>query len=145
LNRQEFEQVRDLAGKQITADIVWASPRDAKPNLTFDSVPLENALEWDIVVNGTYKPDIPAVTFNFVLRGAGPICRVDVNGAIHGDAGRTHKHDLQKETDPRNNLPIAIARNDLAGKTAAEVWKDICQRANILHTGIFHQPEGDQR
>ena len=142
MNRQEFLHLRDLPGKRITANIEWASPRDGKPNLIFEQVPLENSAGFDVVLNGTYKPDIPAITFNFVLLGIGPICRVDVNGTIHRDAGRTHKHDLRHEADPRRNLPTAIARADLEGKTAWEVWLDLCEKANIEHTGSFNDPEG---
>jgi hypothetical protein len=140
MNRQEFEHLRDLPGKRVTADIVWTSPPGGRPNLVFDQVVLENSAEWDVVLNGTYKPGIPSVTFNFVLRGIGAICRVDVNSTVHGDAGRTHKHDLRDETDPRANLPHAAARPDLTDKSAREVWLDLCQRAKIKHTGIFNDP-----
>ena len=68
-----------------------SAPRDAKPNLIFDQIAVENSLGWDVLLNGTYKPDIPAISFNFVIRGVGPVCRIDVNGTIHGPAGRTHK------------------------------------------------------
>ncbi len=142
MNRQEFEQLRDLPAKKIAADIIWTAPRDGRPNLIFEQVELENDLGLDVVVNGTFKPDIPSVTFNFVLRGVGPICRVDVNGTIHGDAGRTHKHDLRRDTDPRNNLPTAVARADLDGKAAREVWEDLCERAKIAHAGQFTDPQG---
>jgi hypothetical protein len=140
VNRQEFEHLRDLPGKRVTANIVWTTPRDAKPNRVFELVALENELGCDVVVNGTYKPDIPAVTYNFVLRGVGPICRVDVNGTIHGNAGRTHKHDLRQEADPQKNLPVAVDRKDLDGKTPRQVWEDLCTRANIQHTGNFQDP-----
>jgi hypothetical protein len=102
---------------------------------------VENALNYDLVLNGTYKPDIPAITFNFVLRGVGPVCRVCVNGTLHPPAGRTHKHDLRKESDPRNNLPTAVARPDLENRaTVKEVWDILLQQANITHTGTFNEP-----
>jgi len=142
MNRREFEQLRDLPDKRVSADIVWTAPRDGKPNLIFEQVELENSLGLDVVIIGTFKPDIPSVTFNFVLRGVGPICRVDVNGTIHGDAGRTHKHDLRRETDPRNSVPTAVARADLEGKSARGVWNDLCERAKIEHAGTFSDPQG---
>ena len=141
MNRQEFELLRTLPGKVIAANIEWTSPRDAKPNLIFELVPVQNSLEWDVVVNGTYKPDVPSVSYNFVLRGVGPICRLDINGTVHHPAGRNHKHDLRRDTDPRNNLPSAFERNDLAGKSAREIWVELCRLANITHTGTFKDPE----
>lgn len=140
MNRQEFEHLRDLDGKVITADIVWAAPKDAKPNVVFDHVRVENTAGWDVILNGTFKPGIPSVTYNFVLQGVGPICRIDVNGMLHGDAGRTHKHDLRRDSDPKNNLPKAVARKDLEGKTAKDVWEDLCKFAKITHTGKFNEP-----
>jgi hypothetical protein len=142
MNRQEFEHLRALPGKRITADLSWSSPRDGKPNWIFDEVVVENSADLDVVLNGTYKPNIPAVTFNFVLRGVGPICRIDVNGTIHGNAGRTHKHDLRRETCPRDNLPNASSRSDLDGKTAREIWNELCELAHIEHAGKFQDPEG---
>ncbi len=124
----------------MLADIEFKSGKDTRPNWTFEGVAVSNALEWDVALNGTYKPDVPAVTFNFSIRGIGPICRVDVNGPIHGAAGRTHKHDLRREEDPRRNLPSADARPDLAGKTPRQIWEDLCQRAQIQHTGRFIDP-----
>jgi hypothetical protein len=112
MNRREFEQLRDLPDKEIRADIEFRRVTGAGPNLIFDGVPLENSLEWDVLLNGTYKPDIPAATFNFVVRGVGPVCRLDVNGTRHGQAGRIHKHDVTDEHDPRRNLPTVVARPD---------------------------------
>lgn len=142
MNRQDFEQLRDLPEKRISSDIHWMAPRDGKPNLIFEQVVVENSLGLDVVVNGTFKPDIPSVTYNFVLRGVGPICRVDVNGPIHGNAGRTHKHDLRRDADARNNLPTAVARADLDNVTPRDVWSTICTQANIRHIGKFNDPPG---
>lgn len=141
MNRTEFEQLRDLPGKRITAEIKFTGNKQADPNLVFEQIPVENSLGVDVILNGTYKPEIPSITFNFVIRGTGPICRVCVNSTIHQEAGRTHKHDLQVETDPRRNLPNATARPDLEGLTAREVWDNLCRQANIEHAGTFHDPE----
>ena len=142
MNRNEFEQLRNLPGKRITVDIAFTATRDGKPNLVFDQVAVANDLGWDVLLNGTYKPDIPAISFNIVIRGLGPVCRVEVNGPIHGDAGRTHKHDLRNDEDPRLNLPDVVARPHLEGRSAREVWETLCRQANIIHEGTFHDPEG---
>lgn len=135
------QALRNLPGKQITSDIVFELKQPTSPNLVFEEVKVDNALNYDVVLNGTYKPGIPSITFNFVLRGTGPICRVCVNGTIHPPVGRTHKHDLRKDSDPRNNLPAALARPDLENlPTVKEVWDILLQQANIKHTGTFHEP-----
>jgi hypothetical protein len=140
MNRQEFEQLRDLPGKRITADIEFIANKSASPNLTFDSIRVENELGLDVFVNGTYKPGIPAFTFNFRVGQLGPICRVSVNNMHHKGIGRTHKNDLQDEADPRLNLPTAIARPDLEGKSVEEVWRILCRQALIEHSGKFIVP-----
>lgn len=141
MNRAEFEQLRALSGKVIDADIEFKASSKTSPCLVFEQVQVRNDLNWEVLLNGTYKPFIPAVSFNFVIKGLGPICRLDVNGTIHGEQGRTHKHDLHDEEDPRRNLPQAISRQDLKGKTARQVWELLCQQANIVHTGRFFDPE----
>ncbi len=142
MTRQDFEKLRDLPNKEITSDIAFEKKKETTPNLVFDQVPLDNSLGVDIVLNGTYKPAIPSVTFNFVLRGVGPICRLCVNGTFHKNIGRTHKHELVRDDDPRLNLPIAIAQPDLDGKSMKEIWATLCRQANIIHTGKFIDPEG---
>jgi len=109
VNRLEFELLRDLPDKRITDDIRFIAARLTEPNLTFSGVVLENATGWVVRLNGTYKPDIPSLTFNFSIPDVGPICRVDMNGTVHKPAGRTHKHSLRHEDDPRKNLPNADA------------------------------------
>ena len=140
MNRNDFELLRNLPGKVISADVEFVVRTDSRPNLTFEQVRVENDLGYDVTLNGTYKPLIPSVTINFVIRGVGPICRIDVNGPKHGDAGRTHKHDLREEECPRRNLPHAVPRPDLADKTPTEVWRIIREQANIVHTGAFRDP-----
>lgn len=108
--------------------------------LVFENAALKNPFDYDIVLNGSFNKKTGALKFNFLMRGVGPICRVEVNGAIHGDAGRTHKHDIRKDSDPRMDLPHAEARPDLIGKTPKEVWEDLCKRAKIEHTGNFVDP-----
>jgi len=142
MNKNEFDQLRKLPGKTIIDDITFSLKRGSgADNLVFDPITVANSLDHEVLLNGTYKPSIPSVTFNFVLRGTGPICRVCVNGVIHKDVGRHHKHEFTAETDPAGNLPFAIARQDLKGKSVTEVWQILCKEANISHTGTFHAPD----
>lgn len=142
MTRAEFELLRNLPDKRIAADIAFQQSKATSPNLTFENVPVENSLGLEVLVNGTFKPNLPCVTYNFHIKTAGgPVCRVCVNGTKHGNAGRTHKHDLRHESDPRNNLPTAVARPDFQNKTAREVWATLITQANIQHTGTFTDPE----
>jgi hypothetical protein len=142
MTRAEFELLRNLPDKRIVADIVFQQSKATSPNLAFENVPVENALGLEVLLNGTFKPGLPSVTYNFHIKSAGgPVCRVCVNGTTHGNAGRTHKHDLRHESDPRNNLPTAAPRPDLENKTAREVWATLMAQANIQHTGTFTDPE----
>jgi hypothetical protein len=140
VNRREFEAIRDLPGKEVNVDIQFQTNRSTDPNLTFKDVPVENNLGYAIRLNGTYKPDVPSVTYNFFIPDVGPICRIDVNGPIHKPVGRTHKHSLKADDDPRRNLPSPDAAPDFEGKSPREVWELLCQRANIVHTGQFIDP-----
>jgi len=140
VNRHEFEALRDLRGKQISVDIEFVANRATDPNLTFKDVPVENSLGYILRCNGTYKPGIPSVSFNFFIPDIGPICRIDVNGPIHKPVGRTHKHSLKKDDDPRKNLPTPDAAPDFEGKTPRQIWELLCSSANIIHAGKFVDP-----
>ena len=139
MNRAEFEELRDLPNKEVMVDIAF-TPKNAT-TLIFQDVPVANSLGLDLILDGSFKPDIPAVKYNFCIKGIGPICRVEVNGRIHKSEGRTHKHDLQTDSCPRNNLPVAKARPDLERLTALQVWQKVCAMASIQHTGRFEEPE----
>jgi hypothetical protein len=140
MDRQAFEELRRLPDKVIRSDIRFAPERGFGGNSVFRDVTVENRLDWDVVLNGTFKPLLGAITFNFVVRGVGPICRVDVNGTIHREAGRTHKHELKQKEDPYRNLPFALPRPDLVGRSAREVWTTLCHDASIHHEGNFFDP-----
>ncbi len=142
MTKQEFEILRNLPNKTIESDIIWQEEKGMGSNLIFKDVEVINSIGILILVNGTYKPILSSVTFNFVVHSVGPICRIDVNGTLHKEAGRTHKHELQKPDDsqPQNNLPYAIARLDLNDKTPYQVWRIFCKQANIIHKGKFVEP-----
>lgn len=142
MNRREFELLRDLPDKRIAADVRFAPARATDPNLTFSGIELENSAGWAVRVNGTYKPQIPSITFNFTIPDVGPICRVDINGPIHKPVGRTHKHSLRHDDDPRKNLPTADAVPEFDRLTPREAWNLICESAHIRHDGTFFDPEG---
>jgi hypothetical protein len=141
VNRHEFDQLRKSKGKEITADIEFVQDKHLDEAIVvFDGAVLTNPFGLEIVVNGSYNRKTGHIKYNFVLLGTGPICRVEVNGAVHRDAGRTHKQHLDNDRDPDKNLPHAIPRPDLEGFGPKEVWEDLCKRACIDHTGSFVDP-----
>jgi hypothetical protein len=147
MNRQQFEQLRNLTGKRITVDIEFQEDAKTIPNLVFGGVKVENTGGLEIVLNGTYRPQIGSVTYNFVQVGIGPVCRIDVNGTIHGSAGRTHKHEMRQESDcsSRKNLPYAFARPELIDMTPRGVWELLCEEARIAHMGNFIDPPMEEQ
>jgi hypothetical protein len=138
LTRQEFTSLRDCA-KTITDDIFFKAS-EIRDILELNELVVENEFGLELVLTGSYTPAIPTVTFNFSI-GREPICRVEVNGNVHRDAGRTHKHELRNENCSRQNLPTAFARPELENKSTKEIWKKLCEMANITHTGDFFAPE----
>jgi hypothetical protein len=69
MNRGEFESLRDLPRKAITVDIRFLESAGSLPNLVFDNVAVENSLGYDIVLNGTFKPRLKAVTHSSWIHG----------------------------------------------------------------------------
>jgi hypothetical protein len=142
MNRTEFERIRDNPDKEITHDIRF-KPVTGKQALEFEGIPVAISGEPYVMaeLHGAFTPRLNKVKYNVTVKGVGPICRVDVNGVNHGDAGRTHKHSLELETCPQSNLPLdVVARPDLAGLTARQVFEDFCKRAKIKHSGQFFDP-----
>jgi len=109
MNRDQFTELRDLPDKVIASDIEFLPDKAISTTLSFDQVEVENGLGYELVLNGSYIPNIPALKFNFVVNGVGAICRIEINGVVHKPVGRTHKHALIDENCPRKNLPHADA------------------------------------
>ncbi len=142
MNRDEFERLRDLPNKMISSDIEF-TPTGSNPDVLKFEEKIDNPLGLEIIVTGNYKKMIPSLTFNFHVTGVGAICRFDINGKLHPDANtlklaRTHKHSLQTDSCPKDNLPYAIERNfDLVTQTVIDIWKQICFEASINHNGVL--------
>jgi hypothetical protein len=143
MNRNQFLELRNLPGKTIASDIEFIPHKFSTSSLIFEQVEVSNSLGYELILNGSFVPAIPAIKFNFSIKSAGgSICRIEINGKLHREAGRTHKHDLRTENCPRKNLPFADARSDLdlSKQSASEIWAIICKEANIIHTGVFKDP-----
>lgn len=93
-------------------------------------------------MNVNYNPETGAKCINVTLNGRGPICRLDVDGSCHGDAGRSHKHSVQDARSIDRNLRDNVQpRRELSGKTIREVFDDFCELAHITHHGTLEVPE----
>ena len=82
-----------------------------------------------------YNTKTLSKTINIDLPGVGAICRLDVDGTIHKNVGRNHKHEFQSIKCLKRNLPTARSRDDLAGKDMQEVFDHFCHEANIINPG----------
>lgn len=136
MTRVEFEALRNLPNKLIADDIEISLKKNATIYQS-KAILVANAQNLLLQLNVSYHPHVQHYTFNFSVKGVGPICRYDINGAIHGNAGRTHKHSLQTDRCPDLHLPGARERKDLdnPGQTIEDVWKVVCNEANLLHHG----------
>jgi hypothetical protein len=140
MNRTEFEALRDLDGKILRGDIRFSRSRATSPLLVAE-IAIENPQNRDMRMVLHYNTETDSKTINVVVTGLGPICRLDIGGTEHGEVGRHHKHSLQTERCPSQNLRHADARDDLAGRTFRDVFDDFCEQARIEHRGTMFEPD----
>jgi hypothetical protein len=132
--------LRDYPDKVIRGDIRFTRREQLRPAISAENLVIENGAGAELRMQITFNPESDSKGINVWAVGVGPICRLDVDGQVHRDAGRSHKHSLQTERCPASNLPTAVARADLAGKTLREVFQEFCTIANIRHEGQFVDP-----
>ena len=141
MTRAEFIHLLAAQDKRIDGDLIFEERAGKQPNLVMRSVEVVNGSGLRITLHGHYNKFYGSITFTFACSDAGgPICRLDVRGSPHGNAGRTHKHDLHAETDPRDNLPQAHPRPDLDLSSPVEAWRTLCEQARITHVGQLVDP-----
>jgi len=142
MNRAEFEMLRDLPGKVIRGDIKFSRKQALAQRLVAEDLVSENTAGVELRMAVHSNPATTAKTINVHVPGTGPICRLDIDGTVHGAAGRSHKHSLQTGRCPDRNLPDGVvARPELAGKSPREVFESFCELAGIVHDGSFHEPD----
>lgn len=140
MNKLEFEELVRCQ-KVINSDIRYIVDVNNSTSLVCKDIVIENPAGYQLKMDACFKPEIGTVKFNFSIKGVGPICRLCVNGTIHGDVGRNHKHELKDERDVSMNLPFAIRRDDLVDRSVKEIFDILCENANITFNGTFHSPE----
>ncbi len=142
MNRRDFETLRDLPGKAISGPIKLSQKQATHPLLTAERIPIHNSQGVTVWMNINFNPETGAKGINVTLVGEGPICRLDVDGSCHGDAGRSHKHSVQDDHSVRRGLRDGvIPRPGLDGKSLREVFENFCLAANIVHNGAFEVPD----
>lgn len=142
MNRADFEAVRDVPGKEIHADIRFGKRAATAPLLAAENIAIANPQGIDLRMNISFNPETGSKTFNVVVAGMGPICRLDVDGPAHRPAGRSHKHSVQGPRCPDRNLPAGIVdRPDLSGKSLRDLFDAFCAMAQIKHHGTFAAPD----
>ena len=142
MTRTEFEALRDLPEKRILQEIRFAKRAALRPALEADNITIENANGIDLRMNLHFNPETGSKTVNVYVPGTGPICRLDVDGTKHGDAGRSHKHALVTERCPDRNLPDEVKpRGDLSGESMRVVFDEFCRIGTIRFDGEFGNPE----
>ena len=135
MDRGEFEVLRDLPNKEIHGDIVLKRANNSD-YLEAEKVLIGNALKVEALMTVRWNPETDAKTINVHVVGVGPICRLDVDGQVHPPAGRHHKHSLVLSSCPETNLKRGVHdRDDLAGKSIEEVFKEFCRISSIEHNG----------
>ncbi|HZL29302.1 MAG TPA: hypothetical protein VFC39_22450 [Acidobacteriaceae bacterium] len=139
--RHEFEDFWREPNKCVTDDIIFRLSVGYGAVYSFDDIPVICQSDMELAVHGSYSCLTRAMSYNFTIKGVGPITRYCAGGPEHHDSGRYHHHLLRHESDPRQNLPYAEARPTLEGMSALEIWKLICIEGNISHTGTFYEPE----
>lgn len=137
VTRHEFEAIRDLPGKVILRPVILAAKNSGSAVLEARDIVIQNSAGIDLRMVVRFNINTTAKNINVSVPQLGPICRLDVDSTVHGDAGRHHKHDLWTPECPAKNLPHNVkARSELAGKGIAEVFSIFCDNANIFERGI---------
>lgn len=141
MERGDFERLLALPEKTILGNIVFAPSKSHGQSLIAQKIRVKNAQNLPLYLNATYRILVPSYSFNFSIRGVGPICRLDVNDSEHLGLGRTHKHSLSGPDDPRRNLPSAVSLPQLEEASIETAWRWLCNQAKIVHNGRLILPE----
>lgn len=142
MTREDFQALLAIPDKRIVGDLQFVEDPDKAPLRRVRPLVVQNTGEWTVKVDGWYNPthNSLSLTFSCAQADGKPIYRIDVRGVEHDEGGRTHKHELRRDSCPRKNLPTRIARPEFETMTAPEIWSNLCQTANVVHQGIFHDP-----
>ena len=119
-------------------DIRFKRKQVTSPILTFEDVHVENSLPYEVVLKVTFKRALPFCYFHVRLARGGAYLqglreRVDRPWCWSAD-----KHDLPLESDPRNNLPCAVARPELSQLNVREILEMLMQAKGSVIALLFN-------
>jgi hypothetical protein len=135
MDRAEFEALLNRPGKRISEPIALA-PDALQPRKLIARGVIRTSDGFEATLHVRFDSRTFSKTINVVVDGVGPICRLDVDGARHRTEGRNHKHDLRSERCPQRNLPEAVARPELSGRSVEDIFSIFCREAGIRNEGL---------
>lgn len=142
MERPEFEHLRDLPGKSISGAVKFKKSKNTSPAVRAEDIVIENSAGLELMLDVMWNPKRGSKTFNVTAVGAGPICRLDVDGPPHRPAGQSHKHSLKTPACPDENLPLDVKdMPHYSGKSVRDLFDEFCGMANISFTGTFEAPD----
>jgi hypothetical protein len=71
MNRTEFEQLRDLPDKRIAGNITFSLKNGSRPIHVIEPLAVQNSLGIDLVLQGSYNPEIKKLTLRSWCGGPG--------------------------------------------------------------------------
>ncbi len=140
ISQEEYNAIINDDTKRITEDIHWENDPHT-PTARF-RIEAQSDYEYPIFINGWYNPASGKLSYAIIHRSAGRIYGLDL-GADHRNPdgtliGRKHKnywHEGHKDKWAYEPQDITESWN-----RPAEVWRQFCDEAKLLHLGIMHLP-----
>ncbi len=100
--------------------------------LVAHNIRIESSLGVDLILSISYNTETECKNLNVHVLGVGPICRLDVDDQPHGDVSGSHKHELETDSCPDENLKRGVIdRSDLGGKSVQELLGELCRIGGI--------------
>lgn len=105
MNKDSFTQLQKSTNKSIKGDIRLKPKMSGADMVYSEDIELLNDCNQSIILNIRHHRKTEMSSFNFRLKGqiGSAICRLEVNGASHKGAGRTHKHELRSPACLKDN------------------------------------------
>jgi hypothetical protein len=138
MTRSEFEALLQAPGKRFAGPVILRPDPHQPYRLVGDGL-IQADDGSEAMVHISHNTMTGSKTINVAVCGVGPVCRLDVDGPVHKNAGRSHKHELQSSGCPRLNLPQASARTDLSGSSIEDLFRAFCSEAGIRSRGFSLQ------
>lgn len=129
--------------KRINTDILWEQSVTHPDALNF-VVQVEAEAKLGLTLHGYYNPKLQKLSYVLVLDGIGRIYGLDIGqGHKNPDGiliGAKHKH---RWSAVYRNAKDAYVPADITASPSdpIAVWKQFCEEARIIHSGIMFTPQ----